>query len=66
LDVVGKAIGPAINPVSRIEAVAKSLDLPPIVSDDFAQACGGTLKSPGRHQLRSLELPHELFTSLVV
>ena len=59
-------IGPAVNLVSRIEAVAKSLDLPLIVSDDFARAYGRTLKSLGRHQLRGLELPHELFTSLVV
>jgi adenylate cyclase len=59
-------IGPAVNLVSRIEAVAKSLDLPLIVSDDFAHAYGGTLKSLGRHQLRGLELPHELFTPLMV
>jgi adenylate cyclase len=59
-------IGPAVNLVSRIEAVAKSLDLPLIVSDDFAHAYGGTLKSLGRHQLRGLELPHELFTPLTV
>jgi adenylate cyclase len=59
-------IGPAVNLVSRIEAIAKSLDLPLIVSDDFANAYGGTLKSLGQHQLRGLELPHELFTPLVV
>jgi adenylate cyclase len=55
-------IGPAVNLVSRIEAVAKAFDLRLIVSDDFAQAYGGPLKSLGRHQLRGLELPHELFT----
>jgi class 3 adenylate cyclase len=58
-------IGPAVNLVSRIEAVAKSLDLPLIVSDDFARAHGGTLKSLGLHQLRGLELPHELFMPAV-
>jgi adenylate cyclase len=58
-------IGPAVNLVSRIEAVAKSLDLPLIVSDDFADAYGGTLKSLGLHQLRGLDAPHELFTPLV-
>jgi adenylate cyclase len=57
-------IGPAVNLVSRIEAIAKSLDLPLIVSDDFASAYGETLKSLGRHQLRGLDLPHELFTPL--
>jgi len=55
-------IGPAVNLVSRIETVAKSLDLPLIVSDDFARAHGGTLKSLGLHRLRGLDLPHELFT----
>jgi adenylate cyclase len=59
-------IGPAVNLVSRIEAIAKSLDLPLIVSDDFARAHGKTLKSLGQHQLRRLDQPHELFTPLVV
>jgi adenylate cyclase len=57
-------IGPAVNLVSRIEAVAKSLDLPLIVSDDFARVYGGMLKSLGLHQLRGLDLAHELFTPL--
>lgn len=55
-------IGPSVNLVSRIEAVAKSLDLPLIVSDDFARAHGGALRSLGLHQLRGLDQPHELFT----
>ena len=59
-------IGPAVNLVSPIEAIAKSLDLPLVVSDNFAHAYGRPLKSLGRHQLRGLELPHELFTPLVV
>ena len=54
-------IGPAVNLVSRVEAVAKSLDLPIVVSDDFANAYGGALKSLGRHPLRGLERRHELF-----
>jgi adenylate cyclase len=54
-------IGPAVNLVSRIEAIAKSLDLPLIVSDDFARAHGGPLTSLGLHHLRGLDLPHELF-----
>ena len=58
-------IGPAVNLVSRIETIAKSLDLPLIVSDDFARVYGGSLKSLGLHQLRGLDLPHELFTPRV-
>jgi len=54
-------IGPAVNLVSRIETIAKSLDLPLIVSDDFASAYGGTLTSLGLHRLRGLERQHELF-----
>jgi adenylate cyclase len=54
-------IGPAVNLVSRIEAVAKSLDLRLVVSDDFAEAYGERLTSLGRHQLRGLDQPHELF-----
>jgi adenylate cyclase len=55
-------IGPGVNLVSRVEAIGKSLDLPLIVSDDFAHVHGGTLKSLGRHKLRGLEQAHELFT----
>ena len=54
-------IGPAVNLVSRIEAVAKSRDLSLVVSDDFAEAYRQLLPSLGRHQLRGLDQPHELF-----
>lgn len=55
-------IGPAVNLVSRIEAVGKSLDLPVIMSDDFAKVYGQRLKPLGLHKLRGLDQPHELFT----
>ena len=54
-------IGPAVNLVSRVEAVAKALDLPIAVSEAFARAYGGDLRSLGRHQLRGLGGSHELF-----
>jgi adenylate cyclase len=54
-------IGPAVNLVSRIEAVGKSLNLPIIVSDDFARAYAAPLSSLGLHRLRGLATPHELF-----
>jgi adenylate cyclase len=54
-------IGPAVNLVSRVEAVAKALDQPIVVSDDFARAYGKPLRSLGRHELRGLSTPHELF-----
>ena len=59
-------IGPAVNLVSRIETVAKVLNLPIVVSDDFARAYGRRLYSLGRHQLRGLATPHDLvFTDSV-
>jgi adenylate cyclase len=58
-------IGPAVNLVSRIEGVAKALNLPIIVSDDFARAYGEPLPPLGRHQLRGLATPHDLFAPAV-
>jgi adenylate cyclase len=59
-------IGPAVNLVSRVEGIAKSLDLPLVVSDDFSDVYGGGLISLGRHHLRGLEQKHELFAPPVV
>jgi adenylate cyclase len=57
-------IGPAVNLVSRIEAVAKALNQPIVVSDDFARAYGSPLQPLGRHELRGLATPHDLFAPL--
>jgi adenylate cyclase len=57
-------IGPAVNLVSRIEAVAKAMNQPIVVSDDFARAYGGPLRPLGRHELRGLATPHDLFTPI--
>jgi len=57
-------IGPAVNLVSRIEAVAKALDQPIVVSDDFARAYDGSLRPLGRHELRGLATSHELFAPI--
>jgi adenylate cyclase len=54
-------IGPAVNLVSRVETVAKALNLPIVVSEAFARAHGGNLRSLGRHELRGLGGSHELF-----
>jgi adenylate cyclase len=58
-------IGPAVNLVSRVEAVAKALNLPIVVSDEFAHAFGRPLRSLGTHQLRGLATPHELFAPVL-
>jgi adenylate cyclase len=57
-------IGPAVNLVSRIEAVGKTLSVPIIVSDDFARSYGEPLRPLGRHILRGLATAHELFTPI--
>jgi adenylate cyclase len=54
-------IGPAVNLVSRMESVGKTLNVPIIVSDDFARNCTAPLTSLGHHKLRGLTTPHELF-----
>jgi adenylate cyclase len=58
-------IGPAVNLVSRIESVAKTLNVPIIVSDDFANAYGKPLHPLGRHALRGLATPHDLFAPML-
>jgi hypothetical protein len=47
-------IGPAVNLVSRVEAVAKAPDLPIVVSEALARAYAGNLRSLGRHELQEL------------
>jgi adenylate cyclase len=54
-------IGPAVNLVSRVEMIAKVLDEPIVVTDDFARAFDAGLRPLGRHRLRGLSEPHELF-----
>jgi adenylate cyclase len=54
-------IGPAVNLVSRVEAIAKALDQPIVLTDDFVRAYGEPMRSLGCHQLRGLALAHELF-----
>jgi adenylate cyclase len=54
-------IGPAVNLVSRVETVAKALDEPIVVTDEFAQSYSGPLRSLGIHQFRGVANPRELF-----
>ena len=58
-------IGPAVNLVSRIEAAAKMLNLPIVVSADFARAYGHPLHPLGRHELRGLATPDDLFAPIL-
>jgi len=57
-------IGPAVNEVSRIAAMCRSVDQPVLVSKDFAEVGNirGRLVSVGRYALRGVSSPQELFT----
>ncbi|HXQ42028.1 MAG TPA: adenylate/guanylate cyclase domain-containing protein [Candidatus Udaeobacter sp.] len=58
-------VGPAVNEVSRIAAMCRSVDQPLLVSAGFAAALGEAgpqLVSVGRYALRGVGLPQELFT----
>ena len=58
-------VGPAVNEVTRIQAMSRSLDQPILVSASFADACRDQRKrlvSVGRYALRGVDRPQELFT----
>jgi adenylate cyclase len=58
-------IGPAVNEVSRIAAMCRTVDQPLLVSADFASALGearSRLVSVGRYALRGVGRAQDLFT----
>jgi len=58
-------VGPAVNEVSRIAAMCRSVDQPLLVSSAFAGALGearSRLVSVGRYALRGVGRPQDLFT----
>ena len=58
-------VGPAVNEVSRIEAMSRALDQSVVISTAFADALGpakSRLVSLGRYALRGVRRPQELFT----
>jgi adenylate cyclase len=57
-------IGPAVNEVARIEALCEPLDRPVLVSAEFVSGIAGVdgrLESLGRHALRGIREPKEIF-----
>ena len=55
-------IGPAVNLAARLDGLSKLLGEPLVVSDAFARACPRPTRSLGRHQLRGVSEPQEVFT----
>ncbi len=57
-------VGPAVNEVSRIAAMCRSVDQPILISSSFADALADKKKfvSVGRYALRGVGQPQELFT----
>ena len=57
------AIGSAVNEVCRVEALCKELSTPLLVTSTFVDAHGAAgLQSLGKHSLRGVSQPAELFT----
>jgi adenylate cyclase len=58
-------IGPAVNEVSRMEAMCRALDQELVISSAFAKVAKSSsdrLVSLGRYALRGVHHPQELFT----
>lgn len=58
-------IGPAVNEVSRIATLCRSVDQPLLISSDFAATLGESrnlLVSVGRYALRGVGRPQDLYT----
>jgi adenylate cyclase len=58
-------VGPAVNEVSRIAAMCRSVDQPILISENFVESFAGERRpfvSVGRYALRGVGKPQELFT----
>lgn len=55
------AIGPAVNLVVRLEGLTKELGHPILLSASIAKSAGAPLVSLGRHPMRGLSEPQEVF-----
>jgi adenylate cyclase len=54
-------IGPAVNYASRLERLCRELKQKLVVSADVARHLDGRVRSAGRHSLRSIAQPQEIF-----
>ncbi|MBW2373827.1 MAG: adenylate/guanylate cyclase domain-containing protein, partial [Deltaproteobacteria bacterium] len=56
------ATGPVVNEVSRLEGLCKVLGKPVVASGAFAESVDADLVPLGRHELRGVAEPVEVFT----
>ncbi len=54
-------VGPAVNEVARLEALTKQLGRSIVVSSEFAAHLPGDWDSLGRHRLKGLDEPRDVF-----
>jgi adenylate cyclase len=54
-------IGPAVNLVARVDQLTKVVDRRILMTADFARVCGQKLEPLGRHAVRGLSEPIEIF-----
>ena len=54
-------VGPAVNMTARIQGMTKELQIPLLMSQDFAQRVTLPVESVGRHDLRGIARSQELF-----
>jgi adenylate cyclase len=55
-------IGAAVNRASRLESLTKELHVPVLASAEFNEVCTVPMKSLGKHVLRGVPDPVEVFT----
>ena len=55
-------IGPAVNRAARLESLTKELRVPILASAEFNDVCSVPMKSLGKHILRGVPEPVEVFT----
>jgi adenylate cyclase len=55
-------IGPAVNRASRLEGMTKALGVKVCASAEFNEVCTVPMKSVGKHRLRGVPAPVEIFT----
>jgi adenylate cyclase len=55
-------IGPAVNRAARLESLTKVLRVPVLASAQFNEVCTTPMKSLGKHRLRGIREPVEVFT----